>query len=487
MNQELRVTDYGLRAPFSWALVAMAASAVIALAISLQLGIFVLIFAAFTWWIWQQPRESLLFLIIIAPLLPLLKMTQTVGTATLLKDVILIVLFARLCALPLLHKRLPYRPNILIVPIIVLAAVVAWSALRADAMTLGIVRARELMLYVLAYFAALYLPTSKRWYRELFTWFLVTLAVVLVLGIFQWFIAPDSTVLRFDPARQVWIPRLSSTFVHPTVFGHYLILATAALAAVGLTYRRLWLHAGALALALPVFLTYSRAVWLGYALALVVVYGAVLVRIKNKESGIKQRTLRVTGYGLRAPYRWLALGLLTTLLVTLISFAPPIRTYLLASFDPTYGSNAERIEFVVRLVGSMSNTDAMWGRGLGDVVAQTFREVDLTSEAITSGAGQSVREAKDLTLVDNQYLKTFVEMGFAGLLVYAWIYIILLRTSWHHARSNDSATRALGLAGLSFFSAFILQAAFTDVWDIFPTNLAFWFMAGLISARVREE
>jgi hypothetical protein len=95
-----------------------------------------------------------------------------------------------------------------------------------------------------------------------------------------------------------------------------------------------------------------------------------------------------------------------------------------------------------------------------------------------------VQLAKDSTLVDNQHLKTFVEMGIVGLLVYGWIYWRVITTSRFLAVDNsihDLTSRVLGWWGIGFFTAFVIQGFFIDIWDISPTNMAFWIIAALVS------
>jgi hypothetical protein len=124
---------------------------------------------------------------------------------------------------------------------------------------------------------------------------------------------------------------------------------------------------------------------------------------------------------------------------------------------------------------------ALFGAGLGDVTLQNFREVDVTAFDVTSGASRTVQLAKNATLVDNQYLKTFIEMGLAGLLLYAWLYWRVFRGALRVTGYELPTTRIIGLWGIGFLASFLVQAFFIDIWDIFPTNLAFWLIAALVS------
>jgi len=167
----------------------------------------------------------------------------------------------------------------------------------------------------------------------------------------------------------------------------------------------------------------------------------------------------------------------------------PVGTFLRSSFDPNYSSNQIRLDFVARLIAPMTNTDALVGKGLGDVVVQNFRVTDVSGVDIATGNAQEVQLSKDSTLVDNQYLKTFVEMGLVGLLIFAWIYWRFWKSAFQALTQPTPYANIIGLWGIGFLIAFLIQAFFVDIWDVFPTNALFWIVAGLLSAvntRIRN-
>lgn len=465
-----------LNSYIAWAAVIVAAAAIVALAISPQVAALLLLAAAACWWAWENPTAAFMLLITVSPLLPMFKVTQTFGSITLLKDVLLIVLAAKLIGLPLLRKQLPYRPNILWLPLLGLVAWLAIATLRADSLTLGVLRARELGLYLVAYFVALYLPRRRAFLTELATWLLLAYGAVLLNGMYQWYFAQSSTVLRFDPARSIWIPRISATLAHPSVLGEYLILITATASAVAVTARgklKLVLSLTALSTLPLIYLTYSRAVWLGLMAAVAVAILSLLYsRWRSGRAGLPWKKIIAGLAGL------IVLGLLV------VQFTSA-GVFLRSSFDARYRSNAVRLEYLARLVAPTTNLEALIGRGLGDVTAQNFRTTDVTAFDIASTSSRTVQLAKNSTLVDNQYLKTWIELGLAGLLLYVWIFIRLGKASFRLLK--HSTTQALGLVSLAFLSATIVQALFIDIWDIYPTNLAFWIIAGLTSAYQGQD
>lgn len=454
----------------AWGIIVVLFALFLALFFSVEMGIYALFFGCIAWWVWESPEESFLTLVILAPLLPLLKATQTMGNATLIKDVIIITLFLKTFFVPLIEQRLPYRKNLLFAPIV---ALVGWSLFEViqGGSTLAILRLREIVLYILLYFAVLYLPHTKNIMRIRAWVFFATFAIVMLLGIFQFFAAPDSTVLRFDPVRSVWIPRMASTFGHPTVFAEYLI--TGALLILGILVTRvkvvplvkykLW---GLLILSvILLYFTYTRAGWIGFVGGVAALCIAWL---------LSKRTYRLNTKGMSA-----SIILLLILVIGVVRFTP-VGTFLQTAIDPTYASNADRIAFVIQLISETSNTDAVIGKGLGNVVTQVRRGGDVSAVDIASGDSRTVQLSKDSTLVDNQYLKTFMEMGVVGLVFTFWLF-------WRFFLASQKASPVLRLAGIGFLAAFMIQALFVDIWDVFPTNGVFWILAAFISQSVTKK
>lgn len=479
MNTVTTTSHLTFRPVYVWMLLALIVGSFFALFLSFQAGFFVLAFMIVGWWTWLNPELALRLFIVIAPLLPMLKITQTIGTGSLIKDVIIAVLCVRLLLIPLFQKTLPYRRNVLVLPFVLLIAWASIAALRSDALILGVLRLRDILLYMGLFFAVLYSSFDREVLKGRARWFFASYLIVLALGVFQWIFAQESAVLRFDPVREIWIPRISSTLAHPSIFGQYAItgsLLALAIAAFAKDMRTRTLALGITILSLPfIFLTYSRAVWLGFAagvgaMGLVYVYSLAKMKVSKKKL-----TTYISGV--------VVAGVIAFIL--LVQFTPA-GGFLRSIFDPTYASNEERLTFLVRLVAPMTSSEAIVGRGLGDVTQQNFRSVDLEVYDIATGASRDVQLTKDSTLVDNQYLKTFVEMGIIGIILFCWIYA---RLGWYAFKeaASDSAftyTRIIGLWGIGFLAAFVLQALFIDIWDIFPTNAAFWIVAGLVSVSV---
>ncbi len=482
-----------MRDEWKWGAVLAASALVVSLASSIEFGVWLVLFAVLAWWTWFNSTLAVSLFIIMAPILPMLKITQTLGSITLVKDVIILTLFMRWFVWPLAVKQLPYRRNSLILPIVVLGVWVLAGVTRADSTVLGLLRARDILLYPLLFLGILYMPHSYKAWKEWGKWFIAGLGILAVLAGYQWWVVPGSTVLRYDPIGADWIPRVSSIMAHPSIFGEYLVIGLSLAAGMILTVKKWrnriwWSGAGAGLLGL-IFLTYSRAVWIG-AVAALGVMGLVYTRRRMMGSGAawsgrKLKKILLMGGGL--------------VIVVIIGLSQTSAgVYIKTIVDPTYGSNEERLEFMARLIAPLTNQEAIFGRGLGDVLEQNFRKTSINTADIAEGAAREVQLAKNATLVDNQYLKTLVELGLAGLLIMGWIYIAMLRqaqhvifnpliqrTSFQSANTADrlaNLKQTVGYWGLGVLAAFVLQGFFIDIWEIFPTNAYFWIAAALVSA-----
>lgn len=454
----------------AWGIIALSCVFFFGITFGTQLGIFALLGILILWWTWRYPEEGFLTLIAISPLLPLLKATQTIGDATLIKDVIIITLFFRTFFVPLLTQTLPYRKNTLFAPLVALASWAVFEVLNAGVTTLSILRLRDIGLYMMLYFGVLYLPhTLERMKVRLFV-FLTTLGITILLGTFQMISLPDSTVLRFDPARQIWIPRAGSTFAHATVFAEYLVTGAMLIIALLIAQKKkISLSILLFATTLLLYFTYTRASWIAFVIGIAAIAGAyVLPLLKIR----KPSSLLAPVFG----------SIAGVILLGFLAFQfTPVGTFVTSAFDPTYASNAERIAFIALLLGQTSNTDAVIGKGLGNTITEAREGGDATAFDIASGESRTIQLSKDSTLVDNQYLKTFIEMGVVGIVFTFWVFWRFFIASTRALKQKNISSYVLGISCIGFLAAFIVQALFVDIWDVYPTNAMFWTLAALVS------
>lgn len=435
---------------------------------SAQAGLLALAAAWLAVGAWRFPKAAFALLLFFAPLLPIIKATEVLGPLTLLKDVIIGALFLRTAVLPVLHKRDPYRRNPLLLPI---AVFVLWSFVglaQTDAFVLGALRLRDLLLYLPLLWIARFLVRTHEDVRDLLRVLAGSAALVLLLALAQFLFFADGMVLRFDPARDTWIPRAGSVLAHPSILGSYLLFVIPLWSSL-LFVRSLSLGSRLLSAALSaggfvaLIATYSRGAWLAAAVSLC--------------------ALAITA----VPWRrgaLLAVAVGTIGVVALpVLLLPNVRSLLHTVADPTYQSNRERLDILAGLVAASTHVSALTGQGLADVLGATGRTATISLGDIVAADASLVRAVKAKTFVDNAVLKTWIELGLVGVLLLALIAGRFLVMCFRNARGGGvPEARAFARAGGAVTVGLIVLSFFLDVPEVFPVALLWWTYVGTIEA-----
>ena len=72
-------------------------------------------------------------------------------------------------------------------------------------------------------------------------------------------------------------------------------------------------------------------------------------------------------------------------------------------------------------------------------------------------------------------------------MIYAWMYWRLAKAAFKTQNSKLKIQNVINLWAVGFLAAFVIQGFFIDIWDIFPTNAAFWIVAALVSATSSHQ
>lgn len=434
---------------------------------SAQAGLLLLAAAWLAFGTWRVPWAAFLLLTAVAPFLLILKATVVLGPLTLLKDVVILTLFVRVLRIPSTRTLGP-----LIVPVLMLVSWAIVSFLRADSTTLGLLRLRDLLLYVPLLLIAARLVSGPQRLRTWISWFFGGAALVLALALVQQLFFVDGAVLRFDPARSVWIPRAAGVLAHPNILGAYLlfVLPLAAACALFLRARMTRVVAALLCVGalVALFATYSRGPWLAAAASLSGGIGLFVVA--------------------RRPRTAVGAVLLVGVLGGVALAIPRTRSILGSALDPAYASNRTRLEILAGVLAGVSNSGAVVGEGLGDTVTLLGRTADISLYDIAAASAQEAQVAKARTFVDNAVLKTFLEQGTVGLVLAGLVAVRLITQCVRVLRKEQTPERhALTLAIGSTTVGLATLWLFLDVPDVFPVNLYFWMFAGLVAtSRVSQ-
>lgn len=428
---------------------------------SAQAGLLLLAAAWLAYGTWLSPWIAFLLLTAGAPFFLILKATVVFGIPTLLKDIVILTLFVRVFRMPATRRLGP-----LIVPILLFVAWSVLSFLRAESATLGLLRLRDLLLYVPLILVAARLVSGPERLRNWILTFSGSAALVLVLALVQrlWFV--DGAVLRFDPVRSVWIPRAAGVLAHPNILGAYLLFVLPLTVACTAFLRGRAARLSSLALGVcalgGLLATYSRGPWLAAAASLLGGIGLFAIA--------------------RRPRMAMGAALLVGLIGCTVLAVPRTRAILGSALDPAYASNRTRLEILAGVLAGVSNVGAVVGEGLGDTVTLLGRTTDISLYDIVAASAREAQTAKARTFVDNAVLKTFLEQGTVGLVLGAWVAVRLVMQCVRVLRQEHAPERsAVALAFGATTVGLAVLGLFLDVPDVFPVNLYFWTFAGLVA------
>lgn len=241
---------------------------------------------------------------------------------------------------------------------------------------------------------------------------------------------------------------------------------TAALAIGWWQEQRRWLAvsalAGAGAIAGLLLLTQSRSGWLGGAGGLV----ALAITL-----GLTSRRRR-----LRQAARWLLLGLILILGVTLAALGPQLSASLWPSSAGLGGgvSLSGRVEIWSRALYAIQDFP-FTGTGLG-----TFRQVVHLLYPLFSMSPDS-----DFAHAHNMFLQVALDIGLPGLIAYLALLWVAARVAWQAARHGPARLQALSIGLLSALIGLHIYGM-TDALALgSKPSVAFWMILGLLAALAR--
>ncbi len=437
---------------------------------SMKGGILFLLLTSLVYLAYKKPWLSFLLILASAPFFPIFKNIAFIPGLTLSKDCLIATLFFFIVLVPFFKSPKTFwqkfSPHPLFWPLIFLFIWLFITLIRADILPLGVLRLREILLYMAFFFITLFLVKREEQKKEIFSTLIFSSIPINILAIFQFFFFPEGLVRRFDPIAQIWINRVSSTLAHPVIFSEYLIFIFILLAAYFI-YVKKWripILLYSFFIFVLIYFTYARSAWL--AMMFLFLLGGIFLFKK-----IWRRYKIITG----------GVILLFLFFVSFIFGFTKAGIYAKFFVSPQYLSNLERIVIAVNILSQGNTRTDLLGHGLGDVLEQQERTTGLSLRDLAALDTERVRREKAKTFVDNQHLKTFAEMGIVGLGIYFWLYtVIIIFVYRKFKKEKEVFSKIFSFVLLLFVPLFILQGIFVDIWDVFPTNLIFWLLVGLI-------
>ena len=269
------------------------------------------------------------------------------------------------------------------------------------------------------------------------------------LGVYQLITGTGASRYEFE------FPAVVGTFVHPNIFGHFLVLVIALFLGQALyqTGRRRVVAAASVVLALLLLVgTYARAAWVG---ALIVFFAIGILRARALLALVTVGALITFGSGL-VP----SIG---------ERFADPLAAG---------GSLGDRL---FRL------WPATWQAWLSATGSEGggFLVVVNRLAGLGPGIGLALSRYGLQEQPHNDYLRVLVEYGIFGLVLYLALTIglvLMAFRTWRDVRSTDRAAAAIALSFLAFAVAFPVMSITDNVFAQTVDQLYFWTLAGLTVA-----
>lgn len=319
---------------------------------------------------------------------------------------------------------------------------------------------RFVLYFVLVYGTLLLYPKYRKLFIKVFAWGAV---VVVMFSVLQQFVLPRNILTHIGYGRSTIAPyllvdenptfvRINSTLRGPNPLGAYAVIVLGLLAAVaarGKLKQRdwWWLGAAALATGLTLGASYSRGALIGAVVAL----AAVL-------------TISLTGK-VRRKVGWL----LTVAAVVIIGGLYALRgnefvSNVILHDNPSTGaavdSNAAHVSSLVDGIKIVASEPL--GNGIGS-----------TGSASLGGS--------EPLIIENHYLFVAHEAGWAGLVLFLWLFTEVMKRLWLHRRSR----LALGMFASGLGLAVI--GLFLPVWADDTVSIVWWGLAAVAIAGLPDS
>ncbi len=412
----------------------------------------------------------------------------------------LIYLMAALVTVHVLleQRRLPRTP-IDFTFFMFMAAVLVSGVLNLVSPSIFVFGVRQIIRYIVYYFAVVYLAPPKTRIRQTVLILLGVAAFESALGIIQALLGGslDAFLLPSDRkfyesiqltagVQQFWAPgqRVFATMGRYDQLGTF--LAFFGLIALGLIYEakkhleHRWLGVLMLLILPALVLTYSRSSWFGFLLGFVII-GLFLKRDK-----------RVA----------IVLGLFIAVVLSVFFYDRVIMRYLIDVPQQTIVERFYEAFSPERLKGEYYGLGRVyWWVNTPLVVVRSSPFYGVGPGQFGGGAAAALRNTKAYDRlglpfgvygtdgqIDCNWMSLWGETGTVGIVFYLAMMVVLLRTSYRvFKRSSDPWSRGLALGAIGAQASVVFQAFFGSYLEVRTLALFLWFIAALVAAQAKRE
>ena len=318
---------------------------------------------------------------------------------------------------------------------------------------------RYVLYFILVYGTILMYPKYRGGFIKVFA---AGAVVVVAFSLLQQFVLPHNFLAHIGYSKSTIAPyllvdenpmfvRINSTLRGPNPLGAYTVVVLALLAAFAmrnnLKQRDWWLLGGAaLAAGLTLGASYSRGALIGTVVALVAVLAVSLTGRVRRKVGLALAVVAVLVAG----------GLYALRGTEFVS-------NVILHDNPTTGAE---IDSNSAHVDSLANgIERVAYRPLGSGIGST---------------GSASLEGSEPLIIENQYLFVAHEVGWVGLVLFAWLYVEILKRLWLYRRS------ALALGAFASGLGLATIGIFLPVWADDTVSIVWWGLAAIAIAAVPQ-
>ncbi len=138
-----------------------------------------------------------------------------------------------------------------------------------------------------------------------------------------------------------------------------------------------------------------------------------------------------------------------------------------------------------RTSGWSESVDIVQSNPLGIGVGTVGAAAEKAAESDPADSRFPTSADDDVYQPDNHYMLVLIELGPIGL----WLFLALVASAWNHARHlasrADGADEALALGITAALSGAATAAIAATYWEIFPVDLYFWTLLGVLTSIER--
>jgi hypothetical protein len=409
------------------------------------------------WW-------GALILIALAPFYGFARFVLEVPTSVILiKEAIVIIIAVSWLLDDIFLKRIKIPRNPILMPLGIFLFILAVQFLRTGNPVQGLFGLRIYITYVPLFYVLLTEKISDRQMKVSLFIMIFTVMLTVAYGFWQWTVGIDNLrmlgLAKAGPNIQAGeYLRVFSTYAGPEYFAANLIMQTLVLFSLIASTRNL---AGkviySVCIGLMLFMlgaTLYRSMW---AMALVSIT-AILVLVRK--------------------YRYIFIIALA--LYALIQYSPSYvkeRASLTFSREDESYQIRKELYFKTNVINVLEN---IIGYGVG---------ASLGGEAYQMQTGG--RRASSLLMggsTESWLASVAIELGLAGLLVYIWLMISIIKVSVHvYRKADDAFWRGLGLGFSAFAIGDLVVSSFFLVPACFPAgDLYFWFLTAMMAKKYHQ-